>query len=71
MRLRDLQGLGPKSEQQLMAVGITSPEQLREIGPIRAYLTLVNESATRPSLNFLYALVGAVEGRCWTDIART
>ncbi|MBQ0755821.1 MAG: TfoX/Sxy family protein [Amphritea sp.] len=69
-RLREMPGLGPKSENWLIEVGIHTPEELREIGAIRAYIRLKNESSTPPSLNFLYAMVGAIEGKSWLEIAK-
>ena len=68
--LREMSGLGPKSENWLIEVGIHTPEELREIGAIRAYIRLENECSTAPSLNFLYALAGAIEGRSWLNIAK-
>ena len=69
-RLRDLPGLGPKSEKELADIGISTPSDLIEVGPIQAFLKLAAASGNRPSLNFLYALVGAVEARSWLDVAR-
>lgn len=69
MRLRDLKGLGPKSEADLLAVGVCSVEELNRIGPIEAFLKL-KASNDKVSLNFLYALVGAVKGEHWLDVAR-
>ncbi|HAS6254864.1 TPA: TfoX/Sxy family protein [Vibrio vulnificus] len=68
-RIRDLQGLGPKSEQMLQSVGINTPQQLRDLGPIRAYLC-VREAQPKASLNLLYALVGALEGEHWLQVAK-
>ncbi len=65
-----MQGLGPKSESWLIEVGIHTPDELREIGAIRAYIRLKNECSTPPSLNFLYAIVGAIEGKNWLKIAK-
>lgn len=69
MRLRDLKGLGPKSEADLIAVGIKTVQDLKEVGPIPTFLKLksVNKNV---SLNFLYALVGAVKGEHWLDVSR-
>ena len=70
MRLQDLPGLGPKSAQQLQAVGITSVEVLRELGAVAAYVRL-QQAQGRVSLNFLYALEGALQNCHWTQVART
>ena len=68
-RLRDLKGLGPASEAQLILAGINTPEDLRRLGAIPAFLKLKQEQG-KVSLNFLYALVGAIEGESWLKIAR-
>jgi DNA transformation protein len=69
-QLKQLKGLGPQSERWLVQVGITSPEILRDIGPVRAYIRLIESGTVKPTLNFLYALVGAVEDKHWLEIAR-
>ncbi len=71
MKLRDMKGLGPKSEKCLQAVGIATPEDLKAIGAVRAFMKLKRECSVKPSLNFLYAMVGALEGRHWADIAKS
>jgi DNA transformation protein len=67
--LQDLQGLGPRSIEALARVGVTSAEQLRRADAVELYVRL---RAVWPgtSLNMLYALVGAQEGRHWRDIQR-
>lgn len=69
-RLRDLPGLGPKSEARLQEIGIKTEQDLRQTGPIPAFLKLKRSCSIRPSLNFLYALVGAVEGESWLKVAQ-
>lgn len=69
--LSKLNGLGPKSEKSLNEIGIFTKDQLQEIGPVRVYIKLLKECNTWPSLNFLYALVGAIEGEHWVKIAKT
>lgn len=69
-KLRDLKGLGPKSEKMLIGVGINTEEELRVLGAIGAFIRLKKESRVKPSLTFLYALVGAIEGEHWLKIAK-
>ncbi len=69
-RLRDLKGLGPKSESMLTAVGVDSVEVLKELGAIRAFIKVKQHGEINPSLNLLYALVGALEGEHWLSIAQ-
>ena len=69
-RLRDLPGLGPKTEQQLISVGITTPTELIKAGAIAVFQRLIDHG-DKPSLNFLYALVGAIHNQHWQTIAKT
>lgn len=68
--LRDLPGLGPKSEQMLIAAGIDSVTALQTIGPVNAYIRVHKHSGIKPSLNLLYSLVSATEGGHWLNVAR-
>lgn len=68
--IAQLPGLGLKSEQWLAEVGIVNVAQLKQKGAVRAYLMLEQGCSTKPSLNFFYAMVGALEGRRWQDVAR-
>ncbi|RZJ11514.1 MAG: transcriptional regulator [Rubrivivax sp.] len=66
---RGWQGLGPKSREQLAAIGIHTPEDLKAHDAFDVYARL---KARWPaaSRNLVYALLGAQEGRDWRDIAR-
>lgn len=68
-RLRDMRGLGLRSEEWLPLVGIDSPAALRAADPFEVYARL---KATVPgtNVNALYALIGAIEDRHWQDIKR-
>jgi TfoX C-terminal domain len=68
--LARLPGLGPASEKQLNVIGIASRADLEAVGPVTAYLRLKEHFGGRVSLNFLYAMVGGLEGVHWTKIAR-
>ncbi|WP_162254400.1 TfoX/Sxy family DNA transformation protein [Pelomonas sp. Root1444] len=63
------QGLGPRSREQLAAIGIDTPDRLRSCDAFDAYARI---KARWPgaSRNLVYALLGAQEGRDWRDIAR-
>ncbi|MCE2593662.1 TfoX/Sxy family protein [Motilimonas cestriensis] len=71
MKLRNLPGLGPKSEQMLVAAGVDSITVLRQLGAIKAFIKVSQHQGKTPSLNLLYALVGALEGEHWLTIAKT
>lgn len=60
--LSKLSNIGKKVEEQLIRVGIFTPEELREIGAKTAWLKIqeIDESAC---INRLMALEGAIRGR--------
>ncbi len=68
--LSKLKGLGAKSEQALNEIGIFTRADLEKTGAIKAFLQLQKQATIKPSLNFLYAMVGALENRRWTSIAK-
>lgn len=68
-KLSALKGLGPKSEKHLNEVGIYTKSDLKEIGPVKAFIKLKRECSVKPSLNFLYAMIGAINDVHWTRIA--
>lgn len=68
--IADLKGLGPRSEKILLEVGIGTKDELVETGALRAFLKVKKMSKVNPSMNLLYALVGAIEDKHWVDIAR-
>ena len=67
-QLRQLPNLGPKSEQMLYNAGITTPEQLKQLGPVKAYLR-VKQTGLKPSLNLLYAIAGALSNTHWNKLS--
>ncbi|WP_220800680.1 TfoX/Sxy family DNA transformation protein [Mitsuaria sp. WAJ17] len=64
-----MRGLGPRSLEQLAALGISSAEELRAQDAFALYARL---KARWPgaSLNLLYALIGAQEDLDWREVAR-
>jgi DNA transformation protein len=65
-----LANLGPKSEAMMRRAGITTEEQLRAVGAVRAYV-MVKRSGANASLNLLWALEGALTNRSWQEVAKT
>lgn len=64
-----LRNLGPASSQMLLSAGITSEQQLRNLGTVAAYLA-VKAAGGRPSLNLLWAIAGALTDRDWKEVSR-
>ncbi len=66
--IRDLPNLGPRSEEWLAAVGITTPEELEEAGPVEAYRRLVDAGWPGLTTTLLWALAGALLGVDWRHL---
>jgi DNA transformation protein and related proteins len=58
--------LGPASEDAFARAGITTAEEIRELGPDEAYRRLL-ESGSRPHFIGYYVLVMGLQGRPWND----
>lgn len=64
--LTTIRNIGPTQEKALTAVGITSAEQLRDMGADAAYVRLL-QAGTRPHFIMYYVLHMALQGRPWND----
>jgi hypothetical protein len=69
--IEDARNLGPTSAGELAAAGITSREQLVELGWEEAFVRLVRAFPHRCNLNMCYALIGAIEDVDWRRIPAT
>jgi DNA transformation protein and related proteins len=65
--LESLKNLGPESAKLLIAAGIETPQQLKELGAVGAYVA-VKQKGLQPSLNLLYAIEAALRGITWTEL---
>ena len=61
-----IRNLGPAVEAMFARLGITSADQLREIGADEAY-RMVLENGARPHFIGYYVLVMGLQGRPWND----
>ena len=68
--IASLRNLGPKSEVMLRQAGISTVEELRELGAVKAY-ALVKRSGVNASLNLLWAMEGALSDRPWQEVAKS
>ncbi len=64
--ITSIRNLGPAFESACHAAGITSAEQLRDLGPDTAYARLL-ANGTRPHFIGYYVLVMGLQGRPWND----
>jgi DNA transformation protein len=63
--LETLTNLGRISARQLAEIGIKTESELRTVGAAAAYLKLKDHFGRGVSLNYLYALDGALKGVRW------
>ena len=65
-----LRNIGEKSAERLLAVGIDSPEKLKEVGVEKTYLKILSRGLLPCSFNasYLYALHGAIIDCDWRKI---
>jgi DNA transformation protein len=61
-----IRNLGPASDAAFLKAGITTAEQLRDLGADAAYAQLV-ATGTRPHFIGYYALVMGLQGRPWNN----
>jgi DNA transformation protein and related proteins len=66
--LARMKNLGPISSARLRAVGIDSPEELKRVGAVEAYLRLKETHPFEISVVFLYALHGALTDTDWRQL---
>lgn len=69
-RVPVLPGFGPKTTSALAAVGVSTLDGLLARDPYELYGDLKAADPT-VSLNFLYAILAAQEGRDWREIQKT
>ena len=67
--LERMRNLGPVSAARLRAVGIESPEELRLVGAVDAYVRLKRGFPAEITHGLLYALHGAVTDVRWTALS--
>lgn len=61
-----IRNLGPASNETFARAGITSAQQLRDLGPDQAYALLL-ASGSKPHFIMYYAMVMGLQGRPWND----
>lgn len=67
--LGKMRNLGKASSEMLTSSGITSEDQLRELGAVAAFIA-VKRAGCSPSLNLLWAIEGALTDRDWQDVSK-
>jgi DNA transformation protein len=67
--LAKLWNLGEVAARALSSVGIHTEAELREVGSVNAYRLMVLHGRN-PSLNFVWAIEGALRGMNWIDIPK-
>jgi len=70
IKIRDLKGFGPKSEEIFAQIDINSAEEFMNSDPFELYARL-KKTVKGTGLNSIYAMIGAQEDIHWQDVART
>ena len=67
---RQLRNVGPKLAEKMIAAGIETPEQLRQLGAKKAFAKMYRRGDAYGDFNaaYLYALEGAIRDCDWLDI---
>jgi len=68
-KIRDLQGLGPKSEAMLAQIGVLTIDDFMAADPFELYHRLQTSNISA-GLNFLYAMIGAQQNCHWQTVAK-
>ena len=68
MELQGFPNLGRKSAEMLADAGITTIDQLRDLGPLVAFLA-VRQCGHQPSLNLLWAMAAGLQNRHWNELS--
>ena len=63
----ECRNLGPTSSRYLQQMGVYTLGDLKSLGPVAVYVSLLQRHV-KPSLNLLWAMMGAVEQRDWREI---
>ena len=63
----ELKNLGPTSVNWLARINIHTFDDLQQKGAINCFEALSEISGFKPSLNFLYAMLGALENKHWAE----
>mgnify|MGYP000926194226 CR=1 FL=1 len=64
--ISSIRNLGPATEAEFHKIGVTTAEQLQDLGPDVAYRMLL-ENGVRPHFIGYYVLVMGLQGRPWND----
>ncbi|MGR3636525.1 MAG: TfoX/Sxy family DNA transformation protein [Shimia sp.] len=64
--ISSIRNLGPAYEQACARAGISSAEEVRDLGPDETYARLL-KTGTRPHFIGYYVLVMGLQGRPWND----
>ncbi len=64
----NLRNIGPKSARLLEQIGVSTIEDLHELGSINAYIKLQFSFPDEISLNFLWAMYAGLQDRDWRGL---
>jgi DNA transformation protein len=68
-RLDDLKNLGPATVRMLAEIDVKTAAELRQLGAVETWRRLKFRFGSHVTLNALYALEAALQGRHWLDLS--
>ena len=70
LKKKEFRNIGPVSESWLNDVGIFTMKELDKVGAEKAY-KMIQDAGHHPTINLLYALIGAIYDEDWKVVADT
>lgn len=67
--LRKLPNVGKVLEENLLAIGVMTPEQLREMGSEKAFVAIRLQVDAGACIHMLYGIEGAIQGKNDQDLS--
>lgn len=65
--ISSIRNLGPAVEAAFTEIGITTAQEVRDLGADEAYRRLLQDGRTRPHFIGYYVMVMGLQGRPWND----
>lgn len=65
--ISSIRNLGPAVEAAFAEIGITTAQEVRDLGADEAYRRLLQDGRTRPHFIGYYVMVMGLQGRPWND----
>lgn len=68
-KISEARNLGPRTEQELNAIGVMSLEDVKKLGWEEVCFRYISSYPGRLNLNLVYAMIGAVKDQDWRGLS--